>query len=181
MRLTATAARLVAIALAASAAACGAKPAAAPAAGAVAPLVGEGAPLRFTFDDADPARPPLDAAKLRGKPLVLALLTTYDMASQAQAKFLAISIARRQGAVRAAAILLDPIENRPLAPAFREALRLEYQVAVADAATIAGRGPFGALHSVPALIVLDADGRVAWKKAGLTKDVEIDEILDRLR
>jgi hypothetical protein len=144
-------------------------------------LAGSGPPVDFSFENAALFGAPLTSAAVRGRPAVIALLATYDLASQAQAKFLAQSIAHARGRVRAVAVLLDPPENRPLAAAFGAALGLTFPIAVADRATIAGRGAFGPLHEVPSLIVLDSEGRVAWQRTALTKDDELDAVIDRVR
>jgi hypothetical protein len=119
----------------------------------------------------------LRAESLRGAPAILIFITTYDLASQAEARFLLGVYRRHRGAVRAAAIVLEPNENRPLVQAFRDTLKLSYPVAIGDAALVAGEGPFGDVHSVPSVVLLDAEGRIAWKHAGLVKDEELEQAL----
>ena len=109
--------------------------------------------------------------------MVIAFLTTYDLASQAEARFLN-GIAKRHGpTVHAAAVMLEPPDNRPLVVAFRDALKLEYPVAMADALLIAGEGPFGDVHAVPSTVVLDSEGRLVWSRVGLSKEDEIENVL----
>jgi hypothetical protein len=138
-----------------------------------------GSPLRFRYELAE-GKGLLAAEQLRGRPTVIVFLTTYDLASQAQARFLS-GISRRRGtSLHAAAIVLEPPENRPLAVAFRDALRLDYPVAMADAALIAGEGPFGDVHAVPSTVVLDPEGRLVWRRVGLAKEDEIENALKGL-
>jgi hypothetical protein len=134
------------------------------------------APVHFAYPTVD-GRGMLATGTLAGRTSVLAFVATYDMASQAQARFLGIVQHRREPRVNVAAIVLEPLENRPLILAFRDALRLDYPMAIGDAELIAGGGPFGDVHGVPTVLVLDAEGRIIWKHVGLAKDAEIDEAL----
>jgi hypothetical protein len=59
--------------------------------------------------------------------------------------------------------------------AYRDALKVPFPVALGDTATTAGGGPFGDVHLVPSVVVLNAEGRIAWRKAGLTKSDELRE------
>jgi predicted transcriptional regulator len=49
-------------------------------------------------------------------------------------------------------------------------------VALGDPETVAGRTGFGAM-SVPTVVVLDAEGRMAWRKNGLAKSDELRQVL----
>jgi hypothetical protein len=141
--------------------------------------VAKSAPLHFQYQVID-GQSWLTSESLRGRPTVLGFLTTYDLASQAQARFLN-GIARRLGGrVQIGAVMLERIENRPLIIAFRDALDLAYPVAMGDADIIGGKGPFGDVHVVPATVVLDAEGRLVWKKLGLTAEEEIEKVLQGL-
>ena len=135
-----------------------------------------GLPLHFRFELAD-GKGVLAPEPWRGRPTVVVFLTTYDLASQAQARFLS-GIARRHGpTLHAAAVMLEPADNRPLVVAFRDALRLDYPVAMGDATVIAGEGPFGDVHAVPSTVVLDSEGRLVWRRVGLSKEDEIENVL----
>jgi hypothetical protein len=135
-----------------------------------------GSPLHFHYELAD-GKGILAAEALRGQPAVISFLTTYDLASQAQARFLS-GISRRHAAtLHAAAVVLEPPDNRPLVVAFRDALRLDFPVAIADAPLIAGEGPFGDVHAVPSTVVLDSEGRLVWRHVGLAKEDEIENVL----
>src|SRR5688500_2275334 len=75
--------------------------------------VAKSAPLSFQYQLID-GRSWLSSESLRGRPAVLGFLTSYDLASQAQARFLN-GIARRLGGrIQIGAIMLERIENRPL-------------------------------------------------------------------
>jgi hypothetical protein len=138
--------------------------------------VSKSAPVHFQYQLID-GQNWLGSDSLLGHPAVLGFLTTYDVASQAEARFLN-GIARRLGPrVQVAAIMLERAENRPLIIAFRDGLELGYPVALGDAEIISGGGPFGDVHAVPATVVLDAEGRIVWKKLGLAREEEIEKAL----
>jgi len=61
--------------------------------------------------------------------------------------------------------------------AYRDALKLEYPVAMGDAPLIAGEGPFGDVHTVPSTVVLDSEGRLVRRRVGLTNEAEIESML----
>ena len=56
---------------------------------------------------------------------------------------------------------------------YRDTLKITFPVALGDAATTAGGGPFGDVAIVPTVVVLDAEGRVVLKKTGIVKPEEI--------
>ncbi len=136
------------------------------------------APVHFSYELAD-GKGALSSEAMRGKPTVIVFLTTYDLASQAQARFLS-GISQRHTGINAAGIILERSENRPLIVAFRDALRLSYPVAMADASLISGEGPFGDVHTVPSTVVLDSENRLVWKHVGLAREEEIEDALRHL-
>ena len=135
-------------------------------------------PISFHYEGID--GPPLSASALRGRPSVIIFITSYDSASQAQARFLTMLSRRHRLQVQAAAVVLEPPENRPLVTAFRDALHLEYPVVMGDSELIAGGGPFGDVHAVPTTVVLDSAGRIASRLVGLSKDTEMEQALQGL-
>ncbi len=131
--------------------------------------------MRFEFVTLDGQ--PFSTETVAGRVTVIAFITTYDMASQAQARFLSGLARRHVPRINAAALVLEPPENRPLVEAFVAALKLPYPVAFADPATIAGKGPFAGLHHVPSVIILDRSGREAWRRVGLAEPEEIEQAI----
>ena len=112
---------------------------------------------------------------LKGRPAILIFITTYDLASQAQARFLS-TFHRHRHDVGAAAIMLEFEDNRPLVVMFRDSLGLRYPVVLGDADAIAGKGPFGDV-SVPTTILLNAAGRIVWRRPGIVTDAEMEDAL----
>lgn len=135
-----------------------------------------GASVRFAYPSIDDG-PPLTSASLRGRKTVLVFISTFDLASQAQARFLSMVKNRHEPPIHAAAIALEPPSNRPLVEAFRATLGLEYPVALGDAELLQGGGPFGDVSFVPTTVVLDEQGRIVAKRTGLLKDDEIEGML----
>jgi len=138
----------------------------------------EGPRVLFSYPTIDGGT--LSTETLAGRYSVLAFVTTYDTASQAQARFLTGVVRRHVPRINAGIIVLEPEDHRPLIEAFGHALGLPYPVALADKATIAGEGPFQGLHHVPSIVILDRDGREAWRHLGLIKGDDIDLALHAL-
>ena len=131
-------------------------------------------PVAFSFDSID-ARP-VSGDAFRGKVSVIAFITTGDMwNSQAQVNFL-IAMAKNDGdKVNYALVALQDGTSRELVEAYRDALKVTFPVALGDTATTAGGGPFGDVHMVPSVVVLNGEGRIAWRKTGLAKSAELRE------
>jgi hypothetical protein len=142
-----------------------------PAAPAAVSLPSGNAPA-FAFTSLDGK--PLSPAEVAGRTTVIGFLTTYDVHSQAEARFLAMLERHHTPRINVVALMLEAPENRPLVEAFVASLGLAYPVALADAATIAGDGPFAGLHHVPSIVVLDRDGREAWRHIGFVSEAGLE-------
>lgn len=169
----------LALALAAAAfacAACGAPPAESQKSVApVAPLAARGPVLRFSFEAIDGRK--ISTESLAGRVSVIGFYTTYDFASQVQARTLA-SVARHHvPRINVAGLVLEPPENRMLIEAFASTLNLGYPIALADTLTITGNGPFAGLHHVPSVVILDREGREVWRKIGLIDEAALEAVL----
>ncbi len=113
----------------------------------------------------------------RGRATAVLFVTTYDPASQLSAQKLDEVLRSFRPRANGGAIVLEPPQNAMLADVFRSTLHLSYPLAISDAATLHGEGPFGPVHVVPMLFVLDRDGRVVWQKAGVFKPAELESAL----
>ena len=130
----------------------------------------EGA-VQFVYDSLDAL--PVSSAATRGKPTVLAFVTTYDLGSQAQVNYL-VAMAKHDAAqTNYALVALEKREERELVEVYKTNLGVTFPVALADEPTIAGGGPFGDVHKIPTIVVLDREGRVVWKKTGMARSDEI--------
>jgi hypothetical protein len=125
----------------------------------------------FAFESLD-ARP-VSSAAFAGAPVVLAFITTWDLLSQAEVRFLVEMNKRDAGKVGYAAVCLQEAKDRELIEVYRSTLGVTFPVAIADRGTIAGAGPFGDVQTVPTVVVLDGSGRVRFQKVGLAKPEEI--------
>lgn len=138
----------------------------------------QGPIVHFSFQGVDGK--PLTSDAMRGRLTVIGFGATYDMASQAQARFLTGLFRTHVPRVNTALLILEPPTNAPMVEAFVQALELPYPVAYADDATIAGHGPFAGLHSVPSVVVLDREGREVWRRLGIVEESELHEVLQGL-
>jgi len=97
--------------------------------------------------------------------------------SQAQVDYIATMAKHDADRVNYAIIALERPENRELVEAFRHFVADKFGVslitAMADPATIAGGGPFGDVHVVPTVVILDRQGKVRWQRTGLVKSDDI--------
>jgi hypothetical protein len=134
-----------------------------------------GAPIAFAFDSLD-ARP-VSTAGVLGRPAVVAFATTYDLGSQAQVNYLVAMAAHDADAVAYLLVALEKPDDRELVEVYGRKLGVKFPVGLADAATIAGGGPFGDVHRIPTLVVLDRAGRAVWRKVGIAKSDEIRAVL----
>jgi thiol-disulfide isomerase/thioredoxin len=135
------------------------------------------APVAFAFDSLDDR--PVSSEVSRGKPTVLAFVTTGSLPAQAQVDFLVTMAANDGDRVFYAVVSLDPSENRELVEIYRKSLGVKFPMAMADEATRAGAGPFGDVTTVPVTIVLDRLGRVVWRVDG--RVAKSDELRTAMR
>jgi hypothetical protein len=164
----------VASALLTTLAACGAK---SPSPSAVGMSnVARESPVRYVFDSLDARM--VSSEAFRGSAVVLAFVTTWDLASQAQTEVLVRMKLNEVGAenvAKVAIVSLDDRANRELVEQYSKTLNVPYPMALA-ARTGGGEGQvlgdFGEL-AVPTVIVLDTQSRIVFRKTGITKSDEI--------
>jgi hypothetical protein len=131
-----------------------------------------GSALRYSFVAVDGR--PVSTDAFRNRVTVIAFLTTYDVPSQVEARFLASLSKRHTPRLNTAALMLEAPENQPLVEAFAVSLGLPYPVAMADAATIAGEGPFAGMHHVPSVVLLDRQGRESYRHVGFLDEATLE-------
>jgi hypothetical protein len=137
------------------------------------PAPATGTLVSFSFETLDGKT--LSTASVAGRITVLGFITTYDVASQAEVRFL-LGLGRTHAPrLNVAFVVLERKENRPLIEAFVSALSIPYPVALADEETIEGRGPFAGLHHVPSVVILDRQGREVWRHLGLIRETELEQ------
>lgn len=133
-------------------------------------------PVAYVFDSLDARSVSSDA--MRGKPTVIAFVTTGDLVGQAQVDFLVAMAKNDREKVSYALVALHPRREIVLVDTYVKTLNVEFPVALADAAATSDKGPFGEIPAVPTVVVLDRLGRIVWKHTGLAKP---DELRARMR
>lgn len=126
-----------------------------------------GAPVSFRYPNV--LGGDLASDDLRGRVTVLLFITTYDVPSQAEVTFLTRLHKEHVPRLNAALIVLEPPESRDIVREYVRALSVDYPVGMADAATIAGRGPFESLQHVPSVVILDREGKERFRHLGPMK------------
>ena len=135
-------------------------------------------PVQYVFDPLDER--PVSSAAHRGKPTILAFVTTGDIVGQAQVDYL-VAMAKNDGTkVNYALIAMHPRKEIVLVEAYVAALKIEFPVALGDPSVMTPSGPFGEISAVPTVVVLDRDGKIAWKHTGLAKSDELRGHMHRL-
>lgn len=136
-----------------------------------APIEKLGKETVYGFDSLDDR--PVSSEANRGKPVVIAFVTTGDLNSQAQVSYL-VHMAKNDGdKVSYAMVALHPRKEAVLVEAYKTTLGVEFPVALADSSATNAAGPFGEIPAVPTTVVLDRQGRIAWKHTGLAKNDEL--------
>jgi len=134
-------------------------------------------PSVFSFESLDDRR--VDDASTRGKPTVLAFVTTGSLPSQAQVDFLVAMAGHDGDKVNYALVALETADNRELVELYKKALKIPFPVSLADPPTLTGAGAFGDVTGVPVVVLLDRAGRVAWRMDG--RVVKSDELRAAIR
>ena len=109
---------------------------------------------------------PVTADSTRGKPTLIAFITTGSLPAQAQVDFLVAMAKHDTGRVNYAVVALESRQNRELVEIYRKSLLIPFPVAMADAKTLSGQSAFGDLSVVPVTVLLDRAGRIAWRVDG---------------
>jgi hypothetical protein len=121
-------------------------------------------PVEFAFDSLD-ARP-VSAAATRGKPTLIAFVTTGSLPAQAQVDFLVAMAKRDADRVNYAVVALDGDEQREIVELYARSLKIPFPVALADRLTRGGGGAFGDVSAVPVTVLLDRGGHPVWRVDG---------------
>ncbi len=169
MRFAALAAVLVTLA------ACGPKQADGPPVGVSAKggavLPASGKETLYVFDAVDERA--VSSEVHRGKPTIIAFVTTGDIVGQAQVSYLVHMAKNDSDRVNYALVALHPRKEIVLVDSYRRTLGVEFPVALADSGATTAAGPFGEIPAVPTIVVLDRNGHLVWKHTGLAKHEEI--------
>ncbi|OJY28105.1 MAG: hypothetical protein BGO98_21355 [Myxococcales bacterium 68-20] len=125
----------------------------------------------YAFDPLDER--PVSSEAHRGKPTIIAFVTTGDIIGQAQVSYL-VHMAKNDGdRINYALVALHPRKEIVLVDTYRATLGVEFPVALGDHSATNAAGPFGEIPAVPTIVILDHEGRIVWKHTGLAKNDEI--------
>lgn len=136
-----------------------------------------GEPIYFSFGTTEGKV--YDSESTRGRVTALLFATTFDLPSQAEARLLDNLQRSHSPRFNAAVVVLEAPKYATLAEVFRTSLGLGFPVAIADAATLAGEGPFGKIEGVPTLVVLDREGREVARLPGLQTVRQMEAAIER--
>lgn len=140
------------------------------------PPAPSGPVVEFSFNALDDNKE-ITTASQRGRFTVIGFFTTYDTPSQIEARVLARIYRSHAPRLNMFALVLEPPDHSPIVRAFASTMDLPYPLAIADPATIAGRGPFAGLHHVPSVVVLDREGREVHRHVGLIDEAGLERAL----
>jgi len=113
---------------------------------------------------------------MRGKPTVIAFVTTDSLAGQAQVDFL-VAMAKHDASRVNYAVVAIGID-RELAELYAKSLSLTFPVAILDPAKAGGATAFGDLSVVPVTVLLDPGGHVTWRaQARVARADEIRRVI----
>jgi hypothetical protein len=114
----------------------------------------------------------------RGRVTAILLVTTYDLPSQVAARRLGDAFHQHKPRFNAACVALEAADNSVLVQTFRDTLRLDYPVALADVVELRASSAFAEVDRVPMLLILDRSGRERLRHSGLFETEELNAWLD---
>lgn len=123
----------------------------------------------------------IDERAMRGRVTVLLFATTFDIASQEQARRLDVIHRTYEPRLNVLCVMLEPPRNIELVRTFRQMLELSYEVVMAGPELLGGQGPFGDVRAVPSWVVLDRRGELVAAHAGPLTDRDLRRLVDRGR
>jgi peroxiredoxin len=130
--------------------------------------------LKFDFAGVDGS--PIASSELRGRVSVLLFVTTFDVASQAQARRLEDLYRTHAPRLNALGVVVEPPRYADLARTFRDSLGLSYPLAMADRSVLGGDPVLRLVQSVPAWLFLDREGRVVASAAGALTPSQLSDL-----
>lgn len=115
----------------------------------------------------------VESEQLRGRVTVLLFLTTFDVASQAQARRLEDLYRTHTPRLNALGVVVEAPRYAALAGEYRESLGLSYPLVMGERAVLDAHEELRHVKSVPAWIILSPDGEIVNSAAGA---LNLDEL-----
>lgn len=116
--------------------------------------------------------------ELRGRVTVLLFLTTFDIASQAQARRLEDLYRTHSPRINALGIVVEAPRYSDLVGEYRESLGLSYELVMGERQVLDEHPILRRVQAVPAWIILNRDGAVDSSASGA---LSLDELEDLVR
>jgi len=132
-------------------------------------------PLSMALTTADGE--PLELARLRGRPVLLFVFTTFDEACQlALIPLSHFAEAHPELDVVGVAAQPDPAQLLQL---YADTLDVRFPLAYdPEHRVVSGRSPIGRVDTIPAYVVLDARGRVVARRGGAASEPELEALTE---
>lgn len=118
---------------------------------------------------------PIDSSVHQGWVTVLLFVTTFDVLSQSQASRLEDFYRSHEPRINAAAVVMEPPRNWELVQSFAKVLSLSFSVGMADNQELSRQGLLAEINTVPAWLVIDADGRLSASGVGTLTIAQLDK------
>jgi len=135
-------------------------------------------PISFQFDSLDSR--PVSSQAFLGKPTVIAFITTWDLLSQAQVDFLVAMARHDEKETNYVLVAVQDAKEHELVEQYARTLGVTFPIAMIADARVAASS-FGEIDRVPEVVVLDREGRSAFRRTGLAKSDELRAVLSRLK
>jgi len=118
-------------------------------------------------------------SRLRGRPLVLVLMRTSELPSQAYMKEVSQAFTKIAGVVRFLVLTIEQMEA-PFVGPYAEAEQLPFPIGVAEPDVGNGLSPLGLIPTTPTTYLIDSKGRVYDAAAGLVKSDQLIEAIQHV-
>jgi peroxiredoxin len=119
----------------------------------------------------------VESKELRGRVTVLLFLTTFDVASQAQARRLEDLHRSHVPRLNVLGVVVEAPRYATLASEYRDSLGLSYPLVMGERAVLDAHEDLRHVHSVPAWIVLGRDGQIVSSAAGALSLDELETLV----
>ncbi len=141
------------------------------------PAVSPAAGRALSFSFLTPDGSVISAESMRGRSVLVALVTTYDWGSQLLLRRVNQTLRSHVPRINAFGVVLETANYSVLLDTFSRSLDLAFPLAMADEATLNGGGAFAPVNYVPTLLVLDAQSRLVASLQGPVARAEIEAAL----
>ncbi len=122
---------------------------------------------------------PHHMSELRGRPVVLVLMRTSEMSSQAYMLQVADAFRQVAGRTRFLVLTIEPTEA-PFIKMYVESEKLPFPIGMAEDSVALGLSSLGVIPIIPTTYIIDASGHVTDAAAGRVQADDITSAIDAL-